>query len=111
MVDPPKWARDRAGLGAALARYRDLNRLALEALRPGGVLLTNSCSGLVQPRTFLEVVRDAALDLKSEVRVLARTGAAPDHPVNPVFPEGRYLKSVYLTSGGPGTGPGQTRKE
>ena len=68
------------------------------------MLLTNSCSGLVQPRTFLEVVRDAALDLKSEVRILARTGAAPDHPVNPVFPEGRYLKSVFLTAGGAGTG-------
>ena len=96
VVDPPKWARDRKGLGAALARYRDLNRLALEAVRPGGIVCTNSCSGLVSESEFLQVIRDAALDAKKDVRVLAIAGAAADHPISTRFPEGRYLKCVFL---------------
>jgi 23S rRNA (cytosine1962-C5)-methyltransferase len=108
IVDPAKWARDRAGLGAALARYRDLNRLALEAVRPGGLVLTCSCSGLVGEETFLGVVREAALDVRREVRVLAVTGAAADHPVAAAFPEGRYLKAAFLRVGGPGSGPGRS---
>lgn len=108
IVDPAKWARDRAGLGAALAKYRDLNRLALEAVRPGGVVLTCSCSGLVSEETFLSVVRDAALDVRREVRMLSVTGAAADHPVAGAFPEGRYLKAVFLSVGGPGSGPGRS---
>jgi 23S rRNA (cytosine1962-C5)-methyltransferase len=94
VIDPPKWARDRQGLGAAIARYRDLNRLALQAVRPGGIVCTNSCSGLVQTGMFLAV-----------------TGAAPDHPVNPIYPEGRYLKCAFLSAGGEGSGPGHTRRE
>ncbi len=106
VVDPPKWARDRAGLGAALQRYRDLNRLALDAVRPGGVVCTCSCSGLVSEETFLDVVRAAALDLGRETRVLHVGGAAPDHPVALSFPEGRYLKCVVLAVGAPRSGPG-----
>jgi 23S rRNA (cytosine1962-C5)-methyltransferase len=108
VVDPAKWARDRAGLGSALAKYRDLNRLALEAVRPGGLVLTCSCSGLVSEETYLGVVRDAALDVHREVRVLAVAGAASDHPVAGAFPEGRYLKALFLQVGGPGSGPGRS---
>jgi 23S rRNA (cytosine1962-C5)-methyltransferase len=108
VVDPAKWARDRAGLGAALAKYRDLNRLALEAVRPGGVVVTCSCSGLVSEETFLAVLREAALDVRREVRVLHVAGAAADHPVAGAFPEGRYLKAVFLLVGGPGSGPGRS---
>ncbi|MFV1958485.1 MAG: class I SAM-dependent rRNA methyltransferase [Planctomycetota bacterium] len=106
IVDPPKWARDRKGLGAALARYRDLNRLALEAVRPGGVVCTSSCSGLVSEEAFLDVVRGAARDSRRAVSILAVTGAAADHPVSAVFPEGRYLKTLFLHVGPPGSGPG-----
>lgn len=111
IVDPPKWARDRKGLGAALFRYRDLNRLALEAVRPGGVVCTCSCSGLVSETMLIEVVRDAALDARRGVRILAATGAAPDHPVASIFPEGRYLKCLVLAVGGPNSGPGGGDRE
>ncbi|MHC5011518.1 MAG: class I SAM-dependent rRNA methyltransferase [Planctomycetota bacterium] len=106
VVDPPKWARDRAGLAAALTRYRDLNRLALQAVKPGGLVVTNSCSGLVSESALLGVIRDAARDTRREVRFLTVAGAAPDHPVSAVFPEGRYLKSAFLTVGPDGSGPG-----
>lgn len=106
VVDPAKWAKDRAGLGAALRRYADLNRLALTAVRPGGLVLTNSCSGLVSEEQFLGVIRDAALDTRRQVRFLRIAGAGADHPVAAGFPEGRYLKSVFLTVGAEGSGPG-----
>lgn len=108
VVDPAKWARDRAGLGAALAKYRDLNRLAMQAVKPGGVVLTCSCSGLVSEETFLGVLRDAALDVKREVRLLTVSGAGADHPVAGAFPEGRYLKAVFLAVGPDGSGPGRS---
>ncbi len=97
IVDPPKWARDRAGLGAALHRYRDLNRLAIQAVRPGGLLCTCSCSGLVSESALLDVIRGASLDAGRAVRILALSGAAPDHPVATTFPEGRYLKCVLAS--------------
>jgi 23S rRNA (cytosine1962-C5)-methyltransferase len=100
VVDPPKWAKDRAGFGAALAKYRDLNRLAFRAVRPGGVVFSHSCSGLVQETDFLGVLRDAALDARLDVRFLHVGGAAPDHPVSVAFPEGRYLKSVLMVVAG-----------
>jgi 23S rRNA (cytosine1962-C5)-methyltransferase len=108
IVDPAKWARDRAGLGAALAKYRDLNRLALEAVQPGGLVVTCSCSGLVGEEAFLTVLREAALDVRREVRLLAVSGAAADHPVAGAFPEGRYLKAVFLAVGASGSGPGRS---
>jgi 23S rRNA (cytosine1962-C5)-methyltransferase len=106
IVDPPKWARDRKGLGAALYRYRDLNRLALEAVAPGGLVCTCSCSGLVSESMLIDVVREAALDVRRSVRILVASGAAPDHPVASIFPEGRYLKCLLLSVGAPGSGPG-----
>jgi 23S rRNA (cytosine1962-C5)-methyltransferase len=106
VLDPPKWARDRAGLGSALARYRDLNRLALRAVADEGVVMTHSCSGLVSEGEFLDLLRGAALDARREVRFLRIAGAAPDHPVGSTFPEGRYLKSVLMRVGPPRSGPG-----
>lgn len=107
ILDPAKWAKDRRGLGVALGRYADLNRLGLEAVRPGGLVFTHSCSGLVSEETFLNVLRDVALDTRRNARVLYVGGAAPDHPVSTAFPEGRYLKSVLLQVDGPGSGPGR----
>jgi 23S rRNA (cytosine1962-C5)-methyltransferase len=109
IVDPAKWAKDRAGLGAALHRYGDLNRLALEAVRPGGIVVTNSCSGLVSEEQFLALIRGAAMDTRRDIRLLRVAGAGADHPVAGTFPEGRYLKSVFLAVGPRGSGPGSER--
>ena len=96
VLDPPKWAKARNGLAAAVARYRDLNRLGLAVLPVGGVLVTHSCSGLVSEEEFLQMLTDAARDAGVEAQVLRIAGASPDHPIDLRAPEGRYLKSVAL---------------
>jgi 23S rRNA (cytosine1962-C5)-methyltransferase len=110
IVDPPKWAKDRAGLRAAMWKYADLNRLAVSAVAEGGLVLTCSCSGLVSEEDFLGMLRGVALDLRTDVRFLHVGGAAPDHPFAASFPEGRYLKAVLLAPGRPGEGPGRSEK-
>ena len=110
IVDPAKWAKERAALGAAMAKYADLNRLALTAVAPGGVVLTCSCSGLVAPDDFVGMLRGVALDLRTDLRFLHVGGAAPDHPVSSTFPEGRYLKCVLVAPGTPGEGPGRSER-
>ena len=94
VLDPPKFVRGIDERGGGLRRYADLNRLALERLDPGGLLLTCSCSGLVDEATFLDVVRRAAVDAGRRLRVLRLGGAPPDHPVDPEIPETRYLKTI-----------------
>ena len=96
VLDPPKWAKSRDGLGAAKVRYRDLNQLGIDAVAPGGIVVTHSCSGLLQEADFLDVLKNAAGAAQREVQVLRVAGAAPDHPVSLRVPEGRYLKSVAL---------------
>lgn len=110
IVDPPKWAKDRAGLRAAMHKYADLNRLAVSAVAEGGVVLTCSCSGLVSEDDFLGMLRGVALDLRTDLRFLHVGGAAPDHPFAASFPEGRYLKAVLLAPGPAGQGPGRSEK-
>ena len=111
IVDPPKWAKDRAGLGGALKRYADLNRLALEAVKTDGLVCTSSCSGLVSEPDFLHVLRAASYDTRRALRFLHVAGAGPDHPVAANFPESRYLKCVVLQVGAVGTGPGGEERE
>ncbi|MBI3268051.1 MAG: class I SAM-dependent rRNA methyltransferase [Planctomycetes bacterium] len=92
VLDPPKLAREKSELGKARAGYFDMNRLAARVVKPGGVLVTCSCSGLVGEEEFLRIVRDAS---ERELRTFRVTGAGPDHPVSSLYPEGRYLKVVY----------------
>lgn len=94
VLDPSKLAPTREGLDAALRDYYDLNRLALRNLKPGGLFLTCSCSGLVSLESFLGVVANAGADAGREVRVLRTSGPGDDHPVVADFPEGLYLKVV-----------------
>ena len=95
VLDPSKQTRDRETLGLALKRYLDMNRLAVQAVTPGGVLLTCSCTGLLSEETFLDTVRRAAWQAGRMVQVLRLAGAAPDHPFLVHVPEGRYLKAVF----------------
>jgi 23S rRNA (cytosine1962-C5)-methyltransferase len=95
VLDPSKQTRDREELGLALKRYLDMNRLALQAVAPGGIFLTCSCTGLVSEAEFLETLRRAAWQAGRTVQVLRLSGAAPDHPFLLHVPEGRYLKAVF----------------
>lgn len=96
VLDPPKFARTRAEFEDALVRYNDLNMLAMQVVRPGGLLLTCSCSGLVSWADFTSVVHRASRRANRTLQVLDRTGAAPDHPVSLECPETAYLKAMWL---------------
>jgi 23S rRNA (cytosine1962-C5)-methyltransferase len=91
IADPPKFAAGKQEIAAALDRYRDLNELAVRALAPGGTLITCSCSGAVSEKRFLEAVLAGARRARIRIELLETGGAAPDHPLRPEFPEGRYL--------------------
>ncbi len=110
IVDPAKWAKDKKGLGAAMAKYTDLNRLAFQAVAEGGLVLTCSCSGMVSPDDFVGMLRGVALDLRTDLRFLNVGGAGLDHPFSSSFTEGRYLKSVLVSPGRAGDGPGRSER-
>ena len=96
ILDPPKLAKGRGDLEQAANRYRDMNRLALQACAPGAIMFTCSCSGAVSLEHFWSLVRAAAHQAGRTVQVLEVRGAASDHPVLPTFPEGAYLKGLLL---------------
>ena len=95
VLDPSKQTRDREALSFALKRYLDMNRLAMQAVNPGGIFLTCSCTGLVSEDTFLETLRRAAWQAGRTLQVFKITGAAADHPFLIHVPEGRYLKAIF----------------
>ncbi len=94
VLDPPKFAESRTQVEKASRGYKDINLLALKLLRPGGLLFTFSCSGVVSPDLFQKIVAGAALDSGREVKILRHLTQAPDHPVALNFPEGEYLKGL-----------------
>jgi 23S rRNA (cytosine1962-C5)-methyltransferase len=95
VLDPSKQTRDREEIEFALKKYLDMNRLALQAVTPGGLLLTCSCTGLVSEEAFLDTLRRAAWQASRTVQVLRVAGAAADHPFLIHVPEGRYLKAIF----------------
>src|SRR5207237_1229138 len=95
ILDPAKQTRDREEVGYALKRYLDMNRLALQAVAPGGIFLTCSCTGLVSEEMFLDTLRRAAWQAGRTVQVLRIAGAAADHPFLIHVTGGRYLKAVF----------------
>ncbi|GAB4119236.1 MAG: class I SAM-dependent methyltransferase [Roseiflexaceae bacterium] len=94
ILDPPKFAHAQAQVDRATRGYKDINLIAMQILRPGGILATFSCSGLVSPDLFQKVVFGAALDARRDVQVVERLTQSPDHPVLLTFPEGEYLKGL-----------------
>jgi 23S rRNA (cytosine1962-C5)-methyltransferase len=95
VLDPSKQTRDREEVGFALKRYFDMNKLALQAVAPGGIFLTCSCTGLISEEEFLECLRRAAWQASRTVQVLRIAGAAADHPFLIHVPESRYLKALF----------------
>jgi 23S rRNA (cytosine1962-C5)-methyltransferase len=95
VLDPAKLTRDRSKIMEALKKYFAMNRLALDVIPPGGLLLTCSCTGLVSEADFLEMLRRVALNAGREIQVLHVAGAGADHPFRSDVPEGRYLKAVF----------------
>ena len=96
VLDPPKFAPTAAHADRAARAYKDINRLALKLLAPGGLLLTFSCSGGVGAELFHKIVAGAAMDAHVDGAILQRLEGAPDHPTTLVFPEGEYLKGLAI---------------
>ncbi len=94
ILDPPRFAESRSQLEQASRGYKDINFLAFKLLKPNGVLITFSCSGLVDRGLFHKIVADAALDAKRDVQIVRWLAQAPDHPSALHFPEGSYLKGL-----------------
>ncbi|MGZ4838412.1 MAG: class I SAM-dependent rRNA methyltransferase [Terriglobales bacterium] len=97
VLDPPAFAKSRKALETAMRGYKELNLRALKMLRPGGVLVTCSCSFHVSEDDFLEMLRAAAFDARQSPKVIAKRGQSKDHPVLLAVPETGYLKCVILT--------------
>ncbi|GAB5404001.1 MAG: class I SAM-dependent rRNA methyltransferase [Aureliella sp.] len=107
VLDPPKLIRNRAEIDEGTRKHFDLNRLAMQLVRPGGLMLTCSCAGLLQDQDFTRVVRAAGRSafLPSELnpnpvprnmQIISKSGAAACHPVSANCPETEYLKSIWL---------------
>lgn len=96
VLDPPAFAKSKKTLDTAMRGYKELNLRALKMLRPGGTLITCSCSYHVSPTDFLEVVGDSARDAHRAVRILESRTQAKDHPILLQVPETAYLKCLIL---------------
>jgi 23S rRNA (cytosine1962-C5)-methyltransferase len=94
ILDPPKFARSRATAEDALRAYHRINRVGVDLLEPGGILVTCSCSGSVSRDQFLEMLGGVAQRAGRSLQFLECRGAAPDHPVSASCLEGEYLKCV-----------------
>jgi len=96
VLDPPKFAPTVAHAERAARAYKDINRIALSILAPGGVLFTYSCSGGISADLFHKIVASAGTDAGVDAFITERLGGAPDHPMTVSFPEGEYLKGLVL---------------
>lgn len=94
ILDPPKFAESKAQLMGACRGYKDINRVAMQLVKKGGLLLTFSCSGLMEESLFQKVVADAALDAGRDCLFIERLNQAADHPIASFYPEGHYLKGL-----------------
>ncbi len=92
VLDPPKFAPSKTQVEGAMRGYKDINLLGMKLLRPGGYLITFSCSGAINTDLFQKVLFEAAVDAKRDVHIVERLGQGADHPVLLTFPESQYLK-------------------
>jgi 23S rRNA (cytosine1962-C5)-methyltransferase len=96
IVDPPALVRRRKDLKNASGLYRHVNRAAIGRLAPGGLLVTCSCSALLDAETHLGIVRAAGRQARRDLVVVGRGHMPSDHPIHPLIPESEYLKCVFL---------------
>ncbi|WP_298442237.1 class I SAM-dependent methyltransferase [uncultured Ferrimonas sp.] len=96
ILDPPKFADNKAQLVGACRGYKDINMVAMQCIKPGGILLTYSCSGLMDAPLFQKIVADAALDAGRDGQIVEKLTQAADHPIGCAYPEGFYLKGLVV---------------
>jgi 23S rRNA (cytosine1962-C5)-methyltransferase len=96
ILDPPAFAKSKENIAGATRGYKELNLRAIRLLKPGGVLVTSSCSYNLSESKFLEILRESEKDLGCTLRIIERRGQSADHPVLLSFPESFYLKCLFL---------------
>ena len=96
ILDPPKFAQNDQQLKRAARGYQDINRVAMNILRPDGILATFSCSGLVSPDLFQKIIFSASLEAGRDVQIVEKLGQSTDHPILATLPESEYLKCLVL---------------
>jgi 23S rRNA (cytosine1962-C5)-methyltransferase len=96
VLDPPAFAKNKAAVAKALSGYKEINLRALKLLRPGGFLMTCSCSYNVSESMFADVLASAAVDAQADVAVVEKRMQSRDHPVLMTVPETYYLKCFVL---------------
>ncbi|MHB1610598.1 MAG: class I SAM-dependent rRNA methyltransferase [Sulfobacillus sp.] len=99
ILDPPAFTKSRDRVAEALKGYKEINLRGIKLIRPGGILVTSSCSYHVSESDFINVVGQAAYDAKRHVKIMEIRGQAPDHPMLAALPESRYLKCLILEVG------------
>ncbi len=95
VCDPYKFISSKENMEEGLKKYHDINRLALECVEKNGILLSCSCSGMLDFDSFVSIIRKAASSAKRLVKIFKKSGAGPDHPYMVNYPEGEYLKAVW----------------
>jgi 23S rRNA (cytosine1962-C5)-methyltransferase len=100
VCDPPAFAKKKRDVDRAARGYKDVFRLAMSLVAPGGILLACSCSGHVSSDLFQKILFGAALDSRTTFSILEKAGAGPDHPVSIDCPETEYLKAFFLSKPG-----------
>ena len=96
VLDPPAFAKNRRAIEAALRGYKEINLRAMRLLRPGGILITCSCSYHVKEEMFLGMLHEAAHDARRSIQIVEKRTQARDHPVLLNVPETYYLKCIVL---------------
>lgn len=96
VADPPAFAKKKADIDRAARGYKDVFRLSMSLVAPGGILLACSCSGHISADLFQKIVFSASLDAGAEFSIIEKAGAGPDHPISLDCPETEYLKAFFL---------------
>jgi 23S rRNA (cytosine1962-C5)-methyltransferase len=99
-IDPPAFAKSKENVSSASRGYKELNLRAIRLLKPGGILMTSSCSYNLPESKFLDILRDCARDAKANLRIVEKRGQSADHPILLSFPESSYLKCLILEKTG-----------
>jgi 23S rRNA (cytosine1962-C5)-methyltransferase len=96
VLDPPAFAKNRSQVTAALRGYKEINLRALRLLNPGGILVSASCSQLIDESSLLNIITEAAADARRRVQIIQKCTQAQDHPILLSMPETYYLKCLFL---------------
>ncbi len=96
VLDPPAFSKSKRTAHKAVQAYKRLNLLAMKKIKPGGLILSFSCSQHISPQLFTDTLRAAAIESKRSVRLVEKLVQPADHPVDMYFPEGEYLKGAIL---------------